>query len=84
MPHALAGIVEAISGLDDRQVPARHYSARHRPAGKLDPPSTKPLTPGQVAQLYSFPTGNGANQTIGIYEMQTEEAALAIPRKTWL
>jgi hypothetical protein len=29
-------------------------------------------------------SGNGAGQTIGIYEMQTEEAALAIPRKTWL
>jgi kumamolisin len=75
LPHALADIVEAISGLDNRQVPARHYSVRHRPATTLDPPNTKPLTPAQVAQLYSFPTGNGANQTIGIYEMQTGEGS---------
>jgi kumamolisin len=75
LPHALAGIVEAVSGLDNRQVPARHYAARHRPAVGLDPPNTKPLTPLQVAQLYSFPTGNGAGQTVGIYEMQTQEGS---------
>ena len=75
LPHALADIVEAVSGLDNRQVPARHYAARHRPAVGLDPPNTKPLTPLQVAQLYSFPAGNGAGQTIGIYEMQTQEGS---------
>jgi kumamolisin len=75
LPHALADIVEAVSGLDNRQVPAKHYAARHRSAGSLDPPNTKPLTPQQVAQLYSFPTGNGAGQTIGIYEMQTSEGS---------
>jgi kumamolisin len=75
LPHALANIVEAVSGLDNRQVPARHYSARHRPAAALDPPNTKPLMPAQVAQLYSFPAGKGANQTIGIYEMQTSEGS---------
>jgi kumamolisin len=75
LPHALAEIVETVSGLDNRQVPAKHYAARHRPAGSDDPPNTKPLTPVQVAQLYSFPAGNGAGQTIGIYEMQTEEGS---------
>jgi kumamolisin len=75
LPHALADIVEAVSGLDNRQVPARHYAARHRPAVSLDPPNAKPLTPPQVAQLYSFPAGNGAGQTIGIYEMQTQEGS---------
>jgi kumamolisin len=75
LPHALADIVEAVSGLDNRQVPARHYAAQHRPAGSLDPPNTKPLTPLQVAQLYSFPAGSGAGQTIGIYEMQTQEGS---------
>ena len=75
LPHALADIVEAVSGLDNRQVPARHYAARRRPAVSLDPPNTEPLTPLQVAQLYSFPAGDGAGQTIGIYEMQTEEGS---------
>jgi kumamolisin len=75
LPHALADIVEAVSGLDHRQVPARHYSVRHRPALTLDPPNTEPLTPAQVAQLYSFPAGDCANQTIGIYEMQTSEGS---------
>jgi hypothetical protein len=28
-----------------------------------------------VAQLYAFPLSNGAGQTIGIYEMQTEEGS---------
>ena len=75
LPHGLADTVEAVSGLDDRQVPARRYAARHRPTVALDPPNTKPLTPLQVAQLYSFPTGSGAGQTIGIYEMQTQEGS---------
>jgi kumamolisin len=75
LPHGLTGIVEAVSGLDNRQVPARHYAARHRSSVSLDPPHTKPLTPLQVAQLYSFPAGNGAGQTIGIYEMQTGEGS---------
>jgi kumamolisin len=75
LPSALAEIVETVSGLDNRQVPAKHYTARHRPAGSADPPNTEPLTPLQVAQFYSFPAGKGAGQTIGIYEMQTGEGS---------
>ncbi|HET6254983.1 MAG TPA: S53 family peptidase [Puia sp.] len=40
-----------------------------------DPPNTVPLTPQQVAKLYNFPAGNGAGQTIGIYEMPTSDGA---------
>jgi kumamolisin len=69
LPGALAGVVEAVIGLDNRPVPAQHYStARRNPS---DPANTKPLTPQQVAQLYNFPAGDGSGQTIGIYEMQT-------------
>src|SRR6202044_2964186 len=39
------------------------------------PPNTKSLTPQQVAKLYNFPSGTGAGQTIGIYEMPTSEGA---------
>jgi kumamolisin len=69
LPGDLADRVEAVVGLDNRPVRARHYSSA---AGKpsSDPPATKPLTPQQVAQLYGFPPGNGAGQTIGIFEME--------------
>ncbi|MGO9266841.1 MAG: protease pro-enzyme activation domain-containing protein [Candidatus Binataceae bacterium] len=60
LPAALDGVVEAVVGLDNRPVPSRHLSA--------DPTNTVPLTPQQVAQLYNFPAGTGAGQTIGIYE----------------
>ena len=61
LPSNLAGIVLAVVGLDNGAVPARHHAA--------DPPNTNPLTPLQVAQLYNFPNGDAAGQTIGIYEM---------------
>ncbi len=66
VPASLAGIVEAVIGLSTRLVPAKHHAVRAK-----DPAHTKPLTPRQVASLYSFPEGTGAGQTIGIYEMQT-------------
>ncbi len=70
VPAGLAGVVEAVVGLDTRTVHARHFS-RARRRNPADPPSTGTLTPAQVAQLYKFPAGGGAGQTIGIYEMQT-------------
>jgi kumamolisin len=60
LPQNLDGIVEAVLGLDNRPVPSRHLAA--------DPPNTNPLSPLQVIQLYNFPSGTGAGQTIGIYE----------------
>ena len=40
-----------------------------------NPTDVKSLTPQQVAQLYDFPPGGGAGQTIGIYEMQTSDGS---------
>ena len=60
LPANLVGIVEAVLGLDNRPIPSHHLSA--------DPTPTVPLVPQQVAQLYNFPAGTGAGQTIGIYE----------------
>lgn len=75
VPGALAGVVETVIGLDNRPVPAQHFSTARR-RNPTDPPNTQPLTPQQVAQLYNFPsTGNGAGQTIGIYEMQTQDGS---------
>jgi kumamolisin len=66
VPSSLAGIVDAVIGLTTLLVRAKHHAAKPK-----DPGETKPLTPQQVASLYSFPEGTGAGQTIGIYEMQT-------------
>jgi kumamolisin len=76
VPQGLEKIVEAVTGLDNREVPAKHYAtARRHPSESEDPPNTKPLTPQQVAKLYAFPSGTGAGQTIGIYEMTTSEGS---------
>src|SRR5580698_7628189 len=86
LPADISGFVELIVGLDNRPVPAKHYAttnipnpadaAAMRPAQVAsDPPNTVPLTPQQVAKLYDFPSGAGAGQTIGIYEMPTSDGA---------
>lgn len=70
VPAALANTVEDIIGLDSRKVPAQHFSTARR-RNPSDPPNTKPVTPQQIATLYSFPAGDGTGETIGIYEMET-------------
>lgn len=74
VPAPISNMVEAVVGLDNRQVPARHYSTARRRSQK-DPPNTAPVTPQQIAQAYNFPAGDGTGQTIGIYEMQTSDGA---------
>ena len=73
VPASLAGIVEGITGLHNRPIPAIHYPGALRASHSSVPPNTKPVTPQQVAQLYGFPTGSGAGQTVGIYEMATSD-----------
>jgi kumamolisin len=86
LPADISNFVELIVGLDNRPVPAKHYATTDipRPADAAavtspqtagDPPNTVPLTPQQVAKLYNFPAGDGAGQTIGIYEMPTSDGA---------
>jgi kumamolisin len=72
VPDGIADYVEAVVGLTNRQVPAQHFSTARR-QNSQDPSQTEPLTPAQVAALYNFPSGTGAGQTIGIYEMVTNE-----------
>lgn len=70
LPKPLAkGAVQCVLGLDNRPIPAKHYARRATPS--RDPPNTRGLTPPQAAALYEFPPGDGAGQTIGIYEMIT-------------
>jgi len=73
LPESIAPYVKAVVGLTNREVEATHFSSA--PAAqvkaKVDPPNTTNLTPAQVAALYNFPPGDGAGETIGIYEMKT-------------
>jgi kumamolisin len=73
VPASIADYVEAVVGLTDREVEAKHWAAPSavQQGVSADPPNTVPLTPAQVANLYNFPAGDGANQTIGLYEMKT-------------
>jgi kumamolisin len=62
VPADLAGVVEAVLGLDNRP----QASPRVRIAARAQ----TSFTPVQVAQLYDFPTGvTGAGQCIGIIEL---------------
>ena len=67
VPASIAGVVEAVVGLDDRPQASAQFrrplaTAAAAPAGAFDAT--------QVAQLYSFPTGHtGAGQTIAILEL---------------
>ena len=74
LPSSIADYVEAVVGLTNRPVRARHLSTARR-RNPADPANTKPLTPQLVATLYGFPPGDGAGQTIGLYEMATQGPA---------
>ncbi len=71
VPAALAGIVVAVLGLDDRPVARpqlRRSSRATAPARQAGTPV--PLTALQVASLYDFPAGtDGTGQTIAIIEL---------------
>jgi kumamolisin len=71
LPDAIADDVAAVVGLTNRPVRATHFARKKNPDA-ADPPGTAPLTPAQVAGLYDFPPGDGAGQTIGLYEMETQ------------
>jgi kumamolisin len=68
LPGELTTIVEAVIGLHNRPIHARAFNTARRRRTQ-DPANTKPVTPQLIAQLYGFPPGDGAGQTIGIYEM---------------
>ena len=63
LPSSLAGIVEAVLGLDNRPQAATHF--RVRPAASI---STS-FTPTQVASLYGFPPSSGLGQCVAIVEL---------------
>ena len=72
IPRVLQGIVTGIEGLDQRPMAFRQAAAPTRrvsaslPAAGRGPDGT--LTPADVIELYNFPPGEGAGQTIVIAE----------------
>lgn len=69
IPAALSGIVTAVFGLDAR----RMISRKRHPSVKRDvdealAPHRDWYFPGELAQHYRFPEGDGTGQTIGILE----------------
>jgi kumamolisin len=67
LPASLAGVVEAVLGLDNRPQAQPHFRVRKALAKTAAPAS---YIPPQVAQAYNFPaTASGAGQTIGIIEL---------------
>lgn len=61
IPRALDGIITGIEGLDQRPMAFRH--AAHR-----TPARSRGLSPSDILELYDFPPGDGAGQTIVIAE----------------
>jgi kumamolisin len=72
LPDELNGRVEAVLGLDNRQVAKPHF--RIRPSrGNVNWSATgrdaTSFTPLQIASLYDFPSGEGQGQCVGIIEL---------------
>lgn len=65
LPKALAGIVEAVLGLDNRPQARAHF----RLAAAGPEAAGGSFTPTQLATLYQFPQGSGQGQCIAIIEL---------------
>lgn len=63
IPQSLENAVTAVLGFDQRRVARTYHQFRPRAA------QSSYYTPPQVAQLYSFPSNTGTNQTIALIEL---------------
>ncbi len=72
LPQELAGIIEAVLGLDNRPQARPHFrmrsagngATRHDGAG-----APTSFTPLQIASLYDFPKGTGRGQCVALIEL---------------
>ncbi len=69
LPATLVDVVEAVIGLDNRQI------VHPMGVGTGDPQNAEYLSPVAVAQLYDFPNTGAADMTIGIFENAAAGAA---------
>ncbi|HWS61320.1 MAG TPA: S53 family peptidase [Steroidobacteraceae bacterium] len=72
LPPELAGVVEAVLGLDNRPQAKPHF--RIRPPGDTRnlaaaAPDSVSFSPTQIAELYGFPAGTGAGECVAIIEL---------------
>jgi kumamolisin len=68
LPSALRHIVQAVLGLDNRPQARAQFRRRH-PIKPAKTPEAASFTPLQIAELYQFPAGTGAGQSIGFIEL---------------
>lgn len=65
VPADLSGVVVSVHGLDNRPQAKAHFRLN-----RANPRTTSTsYTPLQIAKAYSFPSGDGKGQTIGIIEL---------------
>jgi kumamolisin len=73
LPAELAGIVEAVLGLDNRPQARAHFRLRGAQRGTAvrKPQQAAPVafTPVQLASLYDYPQATGQGQCVGIIEL---------------
>jgi kumamolisin len=72
LPPELAGVVEAVLGLDNRPQAQPHFRIRppsYDANARTAQPTPSSYTPPQIAQLYGFPAGTGAGECVAIIEL---------------
>jgi len=70
VPAEVAGVIEAVLGLDDRPIAKPHFQRQPAPEGVMARTAGKSFTPPELARLYNFPTGvSGEGQCIAIIEL---------------
>jgi kumamolisin len=65
LPAELAGVVDAVLGLDNRAQARPHFRVRSKAAS----PTAVSYSPPQVAALYGFPDGAGKGECVGLIEL---------------
>ena len=69
LPAELAGVVEAVLGLDNRPQAKPHFRMRGKHTRKSLLATPAAFTPLQLANLYGFPQATGQGQCVGIIEL---------------
>ncbi|HEX2817969.1 MAG TPA: S53 family peptidase [Phenylobacterium sp.] len=69
VPEELAGVVEAVMGLDNRPVAKPHFRLRPNFGARASGAGLKSFTPPQLAKLYGFPAGTGQGQCVALIEL---------------
>ena len=69
VPNAVSDLIEGVFGLDNRRVVKRRGHAAGAMAAKGAKSKARPwFYPAELASIYNFPQGDGANQVVGLLE----------------